>query len=222
MTRIEQDSRVKSIAGGAVILAGIAASVCGTLAGWRHVPGLLGEWLGMMVGVMTTPFLLEMSFVIIGLTVVLALNGWRQRHADDEWVDLEASQFLPCTAPVNRSSMLPMNEDLVPMNLEHFTKMAYGDVPWLRGLAIDFFHETRALLPQWATMIEAGRFEELRAELHRCKGGSSLFGFERVVAMLAIFERPVDLETHGFNVAAFEQELAAAERAVDAMVEPAA
>ena len=222
MTRVDNDSRMKQIAVGVAILAVLTVAFCGTLVGWRHVPGLAGEWLGMMVGVMTTPFLLEASFAILGLTVVLALNSWRLRRAGDEWVDLAPPQFLPCAGAGHVGSMAPMSDELVAMNRVHFVKMAYGDVPWLRGLACDFFRETRALIPQWLTMIEARNFEELRVELHRCKGGASLFGFERVVAMLGICESPMELETCGFNVAAFERELAAAESALAAMSDPAA
>lgn len=107
------------------------------------------------------------------------------------------------------------------MNLVHFMKTAYGDVPWLRSLAFEFFHETRALMPQWMALIEAGNFTELRVELHRCKGGASLFGFERLVAMLAICESPMALESRGFDLAAFERELGAAQTAVAAIPEPA-
>lgn len=221
MTQVDNDNRVKQIAAGAAILAVLTLVVCGTLVGWRYLPGLLGEWLGMMVGVMTTPFLLEASFVVLGLTVVLALNYWHQRRTGDEWVDFEMTRFLPCASPGSPDSMGRMSEELVAMNMVHFVKMAYGDVPWLRGLASDFFRETRALIPQWQAMIESGRCDDLRVELHRCKGGASLFGFERLVAMLAICQNPLGLETHGFDVAAFELELVAAEKAVTEMIDPA-
>lgn len=221
MTPVDNDNQVKQIAAGAAILALLTALVCGTLAGWRYVPGLLGEWLGMMVGVMTTPFLLEASFVILGLTLVLALNYWHQRRTGDEWVDLEMPRFLPCASPASPDSIGRMSEELVAMNMVHFVKMAYGDVPWLRGLAHEFFRETHALMPQWLAMVEAGSFDELRVELHRCKGGASLFGFERLVAMLASRQNPPELETHGFDVVAFKQELDAAEKAVTEMTEPA-
>ena len=221
MTQTDNDKRVKEIAVGAGILAVLTLGVCGTLVGWRYLPGLLGEWVGMMVGVMTTPFFMEASFVILGLTVVLALNYWRQRRAGDEWVDLEMTQFLPCASPGNPDSMGRMSEELVAMNMAHFVKMAYGDVPWLRGLASDFFRETRSLTPRWQEMIGAGDFDALRVELHRAKGGASLFGFERLMAILTTSQNPLDLETHGFDMAAFELELVAAENAVAGMTDPA-
>lgn len=89
MTRIETDNRLKQIVWGAGIVLVIAVAVCGTLVGWRHLPGILGEWIGTMVGVMTTPFFLEASFAVIGLCVVLALNHWRMRKSGDELVYLE-------------------------------------------------------------------------------------------------------------------------------------
>lgn len=89
MTRIEDENRIKQIAIGAGLLMLLAVLVCGALIGWRYLPGLLGEWIGTMIGVMTTPFFLETSFVIIGLTVVIAINHWRQTRDGDELVYLE-------------------------------------------------------------------------------------------------------------------------------------
>jgi hypothetical protein len=89
MTRADEDNRVKQIAVGAGILVMLAVTVCGLLVGWRYLPGLLGEWIGMMIGVLTTPFFLEASFICIGLTLVVAINHWRQKRDGDELVYLE-------------------------------------------------------------------------------------------------------------------------------------
>lgn len=89
MRRADDNNRLKQIAVGAAILGLLTVAVCATLAGWRHLPGLLGEWLGTMVGVMTTPFFLEASLAFLGLTVVLAINHWRRRRAGEELVYLE-------------------------------------------------------------------------------------------------------------------------------------
>lgn len=86
---MEADHRLKPIALGAGILLFIGAVVCGVLVGWRYLPGFLGEWIGTMVGVMTTPFFLEASFAVIGLCVVVALNHWRWRKSGDELVYLD-------------------------------------------------------------------------------------------------------------------------------------
>lgn len=89
MIRVDEDNRVKQIAVGVGILVVLTLTVCGVLVGWRYLPGLLGEWLGMMVGVLTTPFFLEASFIFIGLTLVVAINHWRQKRDGDEFVYLE-------------------------------------------------------------------------------------------------------------------------------------
>ena len=108
------------------------------------------------------------------------------------------------------------------MNTVNFLKMAHGDVAGLRDLAFDYFNDTRRLMTGWVAMIEDGNFGRLREELHRCKGGASLFGLERIVALIGNCESPAVLETRGFDIAAFEQELSAAENAVTGMAEAAA
>ena len=67
--------------------------------------------------------------------------------------------------------------------------------------------------------MESGNFVQLREDLHRCKGGASLFGLERLVALLGSFESPAALESKGFDIGVFEKELSAAENAVLAMTE---
>ena len=79
----------RQVAIGVAILLTIALVVCGLLLWVPHVPGFLGEWLGFMVGVVTTPFLLEISFGLFGLTLVLLINHLRQNKSGDELVYLE-------------------------------------------------------------------------------------------------------------------------------------
>lgn len=83
-----QDERVKQVAIGGSILLVLTLVVTGMWVTWRMLPGLLGEWIGFMVGIMTTPFCMETSFVIIGLVIVIFLNHWRQQRDGDEFVDL--------------------------------------------------------------------------------------------------------------------------------------
>lgn len=99
---------------GAGILGGLTVAMCATMAGWRHLPGLLGEWLGMMVGVMTTPVFLEVSVALIGLTVVLAINEWRRKRDGDEWVDLERvdADNMPDGPPENASRLVNQEDPL--------------------------------------------------------------------------------------------------------------
>ncbi|MEO7098050.1 MAG: hypothetical protein ABI162_01725 [Luteolibacter sp.] len=83
------DERVKQVAVGAAILIAIGVVVPATLIGWRYLPGLLGETVGTIIGVMTTPFCMEASFVILGIIIVIALNNWRRHKEGDDFVYLE-------------------------------------------------------------------------------------------------------------------------------------
>lgn len=83
------DERTCQVAAAAGIVLGVGVLVCAVLLGWRHVPGVLGEWLGMVIGVMTTPFFMEASFAVLGLSLVVLLNHWRQKKAGDDLVYLE-------------------------------------------------------------------------------------------------------------------------------------
>lgn len=96
-----QDERIRQILTGAGILLAITAVVCAMLLGWMHLPGLLGEWVGTVIGILTTPFFLEASFLILGLTIVIALNTWRRHKSGDECVYLEqvTGDDLPDTLP---------------------------------------------------------------------------------------------------------------------------
>ena len=112
-----------------------------------------------------------------------------------------------------------MKEDLEPMNAKNFEKMAHGDVVGFKDLAFDYFNDTRRLMTGWLSMIDSGDFANFRMELHRCKGGASLFGLERLVARIGYCESPNKLEEEGFNLSEFEKELSAAEQAVVGMAE---
>lgn len=89
MVPADTDNRLKQIALGSGVVLALAVLVCATLYGWRYLPGFLGEWVGTMIGAMTTPFLLEASFLVIGLCIVVWLNHWRRQKAGDELVFLE-------------------------------------------------------------------------------------------------------------------------------------
>lgn len=84
-----RDPRVRQLAIGISILVVLFFLIPLLLIGWRKVPGLAGEWLGLIVGLMSTPFLLEGSFLILGLVIVITVNQWRQRKEGDEFVILE-------------------------------------------------------------------------------------------------------------------------------------
>ena len=100
------------------------------------------------------------------------------------------------------------------MNPANFLKMAHGDLAGLRELAFDYFNDTRRQMSGWMALLETGNFKQLRDDLHRCKGGASLFGLERIVALIGSCESAAVLEERGFDLMGFETELTQAERAV--------
>ena len=93
-------------------------------------------------------------------------------------------------------------------------KMAYGDLTAFRELARDFFADTRKIMNGWGLLLEHREYARLSEEIHRCKGGASLFGLERVVSTLSRLENPEMLAQNGFNLDHFASELDEAESAV--------
>lgn len=90
MIPAEDQERKKQIAIGGGILFTLTVLICAALTGWRYIPGLLGEWIGTMIGALTTPFILESSFVILGFIIVIGINTWRRHKDGDELVYLES------------------------------------------------------------------------------------------------------------------------------------
>ncbi len=86
------ENRGKQIFLGAAVLFTVATVIVGFLFGWRFVPGLVGESLGTVAGVLSTPFFMEASFALLGLVIVIGLNAWRRHKAGDEFVALEISE----------------------------------------------------------------------------------------------------------------------------------
>jgi len=84
-----EDGRGRQIFVGGAILTVLTVAVVGLLVGWRFIPGWVGEAFGMVAGVFSTPFLMEGSFVVIGLLTVLGLNILRRRKDGDEFVEIE-------------------------------------------------------------------------------------------------------------------------------------
>jgi hypothetical protein len=92
------------IAVAAAILAAVGCGALALLLFWRSVPGVLGEWLGMIVGVMSTPFFLEASFVILGALIVMGVNAIRRHREGDDFVSLEhlEARDKPPQAPATK------------------------------------------------------------------------------------------------------------------------
>lgn len=118
------------------------------------------------------------------------------------------------------SKLLTLSSEIgsAHMNCEFFMRMANGDVLGFKALAFEFFNDTRRLMTGWGALMAAGHYGRLRDELHRCKGGASLFGLEELVAMIAACEAPLDLEVHGFDLDAFENEVTRSEEMVCCIV----
>ncbi|MFT4176875.1 MAG: Hpt domain-containing protein [Luteolibacter sp.] len=108
--------------------------------------------------------------------------------------------------------MIP--SELQTVNVAEFSKMAYGDIGGFRELAAEFFEDMSGRVVSWKPLLEENDFDRLREELHRTKGGAAIFGLERIVAIIRSLEEPESLEAKGFDLAGFEDELRAAEKAV--------
>jgi hypothetical protein len=95
----EGENRGRQLLAGAGILFALSALVVTFLMGWRYVPGWVGESLGTMAGIMSTPFFMEASFFILGLVIVIGLNTWRRHRAGDEFVTIETNEASKTAKP---------------------------------------------------------------------------------------------------------------------------
>jgi uncharacterized membrane protein len=86
MTLRGDDERVKQVAIAIGILLAVACGVVVLWLGWMRVPGPLGEFLGMIVGIMSSPFFLEASFVVVGVLIVMVLSAIRRHRDGDDFV----------------------------------------------------------------------------------------------------------------------------------------
>ena len=86
------DERVKPVLIAMAILLGVSCGVVGLWFGWMRIPGPLGEFVGIIVGVMSTPFFLEASFVILGVLIIMMVNAIQRNRDGDEFVTPEQLQ----------------------------------------------------------------------------------------------------------------------------------
>lgn len=82
------ENRMRLILGGgaAIVSAGLVFSVLLVLR--TKLGGFLGEWITMVMGVLTTPFFMEAFFAVMGLVLVCWINHRRRVKEGDEFVDL--------------------------------------------------------------------------------------------------------------------------------------
>jgi hypothetical protein len=83
------DPRRRQLAIGVPILLVLVVVVPAFLLVARGIPGVFGEFLALVAGIISTPFLLEIFFLIVGIIIVVGLNHLRQRREGDEFVYLE-------------------------------------------------------------------------------------------------------------------------------------
>jgi hypothetical protein len=174
------DPRRKQILIAAAILATITVLALSLLLGWRFVPGLFGEWLGVIAGLISTPFFLEGSFVVLGILIVTSLNSWRRSKEGDEFVYLDqvAGPDVPADLPdqakwaIYRETPLP-GAGVTPLEQAEGA-VAIGDFETAAAVIAAMSHEELAadgVLEVRLALAEAsGKLavaERLRAELAR-------------------------------------------------------
>ncbi len=172
MTRADDEDRPRQIIWGISILIALTVLICGTLIGWRYLPGLLGEWIGTMIGALTTPFLLEGSFLVIGLMVVLVLNIWRRKRDGDDFVHLEEldEPGLPEHAKWAIYRKAPLEGEVPSLQAQAEGAIAIGDLE-SAAEAIAAMSEADLKRPEILTvrleLARASGKEQLAEELER-------------------------------------------------------
>lgn len=164
------DERVKQVAIGAGILVVLMVSISGLLIGWPLLPGLLGEWIGTMVGVMSTPFFLEGSFICIGLLIVFCVNIWRRRRDGDEFVYLEqvSGPGLPKNLPDQATWAIYREK---PLDAEQPSALAQAEGAFEIG---DFSATAEWLAKLDPTALKMPETLDLRLKLARATGRADL------------------------------------------------
>ena len=92
------DERPRQVIAGVAVIAGFSGLLVLIAAG-RFLPGLGGEFFGRILGIISTPFLMEVSLAVMGLVLVLTINHWRQQRDGDELVYLEEVKDAPAGLP---------------------------------------------------------------------------------------------------------------------------
>lgn len=93
-----RDERWKQVGAGLSVLA-VVTSLGLLLVFGRHLPGLAGEFFARVLGIVTTPFILETTLCVLGFVVVMTLNYWRQWRDGDELVYLDEVKNAPESMP---------------------------------------------------------------------------------------------------------------------------
>lgn len=102
------------------------------------------------------------------------------------------------------------------VDVGRFYKLAGNDAEGLVRMMNEYLDETRRMAGMWPHLLQAGEKREVSEQLHMCKGGAAIFGFLRVMALIAGLEKG-SLDSASYDAQAFEHELALAERAIKAL-----
>lgn len=165
-----KDERVRQVAIAASFFGTLSVAVIGFWIGWKQLPGVVGEWLGLIVGIMTTPFFMETSFIILGLVTVIGMNIWRRNKEGDEFVYLEqvAGPGVPANLP-DQAAWAIYRE--MPLTAETPTPLTMAEGAFAIGdyaVASEWISKlSRAELKQPATL-------RLRLDLARATGRTEL------------------------------------------------
>lgn len=176
----EEISRKKQVVIVAALFVVITTVAVSLLLGWRHVPGLFGEWLGVFAGLISTPFFLEASFVVLGLLIVTSLNSWRRSKEGDEFVYLEQvnGPDVPADLPDQAKWAIYREKPLPPGDLTRLEQaegaVAIGDFETAAALVAAMSHEelandgvTEVRLALAESAGKTALAEKLRAEIAR-------------------------------------------------------
>src|SRR5687768_5343406 len=93
-----RDERKSQVTTAVLVMASIGALLL-TLVMTTGLPGFAGEFFAKIVGLVTTPFILEASMIILGFLIVISLNLWRQHREGDELVYLDEIKDAPKEIP---------------------------------------------------------------------------------------------------------------------------
>ena len=102
------------------------------------------------------------------------------------------------------------------VDVVRFVRLAGKDPEGLVRMMNEYLVETRNISAMWPNMLQAGEVSEVSEQLHMCKGGAAIFGFSRLMALIAELEKG-SLDPASHDAQAFERELALAERAIAAL-----
>lgn len=102
------------------------------------------------------------------------------------------------------------------VDVGRFVRLAGKDPEGLVRMMNEYLDETRRMVGMWPNLLQAGEVGEVSEQLHMCKGGAAIFGFLRVMALIAGLEKG-SLDSASYNAQAFERELALAEHAIAAL-----